>query len=69
MFLHCVKSVNNKLTQNGSKAATIILNELLADDEWLARVNNVLQSQLFPFNHSVFLYLALQRCPNYMGRG
>lgn len=38
MFLHCAKSVNQKVTQNGSKAATIILNELLADDEWLARV-------------------------------
>lgn len=38
MFTECVKSVNQKLTDDPMKAATIVLNELLADDEWLAMV-------------------------------
>lgn len=52
MFLECAKSVNQKLQQDPSKAATLILNQLLADDEWLAMVRVFTSS----FNFFFFLF-------------
>lgn len=57
MFLECAKSVNQKLQQDPSKAATLILNQLLADDEWLAMVRVFTSSFNVFFLFKLFLLL------------
>lgn len=38
MYIECAKKVAEKNVQDPSKGTTVILNELLADDIWLAQV-------------------------------
>lgn len=38
MFIECAKKVAEKNVQDPNKGTTVILNELLADDVWLAQV-------------------------------
>lgn len=42
MYIECAKKVADKNAQDPMKATTIILNELLADDTWLAQVKRKL---------------------------
>lgn len=39
MFMQCSKKVSEKNEQDPTKGTTVILNELLADEIWLAEVN------------------------------
>lgn len=39
MYIECAKKVAEKNAQDPSKGSTVILNELLADDVWLAQVS------------------------------
>lgn len=38
MFIECAKRVQEKRLANALKDTTVILNELLADDQWLNQV-------------------------------
>ena len=37
MYIECAKKVAEKNIQDPNKGSTVILNELLADDAWLAQ--------------------------------
>lgn len=39
MYIECAKKVTDINSQDPTKATTVILNELLADEMWLAQVN------------------------------
>lgn len=39
MYIECAKKVAEKNAQDPTKGSTVILNELLADDVWLAQVS------------------------------
>lgn len=39
MFIECSKKVAEKNSQDPMKGTTVILNELLADEVWLAQVH------------------------------
>lgn len=39
MYIECAKKVAEKNMQDPNKGTTVILNELLADNVWLAQVN------------------------------
>lgn len=40
MYIECAKKVTEKNAQDPMKATTAILNELLADEPWLAQVSH-----------------------------
>lgn len=40
MYIECAKKVAEKNSQDPTKGSTVILNELLADDVWLAQVSS-----------------------------
>lgn len=40
MYVECAKKVAEKNMQDPNKGTTVILNELLADNVWLAQVRN-----------------------------
>lgn len=49
MYIECAKKVAEKTAQEPMKATTIILNELLADEVWLAQVCHLIRCPEFSF--------------------
>lgn len=47
MYIECAKKVTEKNIQDPNKGTTVILNELLADDIWLAQVRKIYSKEKF----------------------
>lgn len=49
MYVECAKRVTEKRTTDPQKDTTCILNELLADENWLCQVGGSFENQLILF--------------------
>lgn len=77
MFIECSRKVAEKNSENPMNGTTDILNELLADEVWLAQVRHFsFLHQYFPIRREKYKikwlirllsFAALQKCSLYLG--
>lgn len=60
MYIECAKKVAEKNIQDPNKGTTVILNELLADDTWLALVNCIISLCEYSQKYKSFIFSFLK---------
>lgn len=68
MYIECAKKVAEKSRLDRSKGSTVILNELLADEVWLAQVSKSLHMLDFRLLNIISVFLVIQKCTVRLGR-